>query len=154
MRTIPLVLLLGVIGSLLYAHRAEGVVLCQRGNRIVLRAEACLRREVRLPLDADTLKGKSADETLAPLEDRVRALETAVGGGIATSTTSSTTTTVARPGRVTCTCVDLTTQSGCVPQIDCTMMYWVGRACQEIVCAGRGGAAMDGSCDNEDPSCQ
>ena len=151
MRGAPSAIVLGLVVALASVEGAGGVVLCQNGKRFVLRSESCLRKETRVPLDAETLDGKSAAEMLAPLEERVQALEALVNG----MNPGTTTTTLPRPARVTCSCTDLTTQSECVAQLDCiNNMSGVMQACA-TACAAHGELVQGGfSCDNEDSSCQ
>ena len=160
MRTSPLLLALGLLLPFLSADGAGGVVLCQqKGNRFVLRAEQCAKREVQVPLDADTLGGKLAEDVLAPLEERLRALEELVASSTPT-TTISTSTTLPGPALVSCLCADLTTQSACAPQIDCTLMYQPSLFCVNVLCADHGGpgGSSEGEfqlqCDKDAPVCQ
>ena len=146
-------LVLGSILTVTFAGDAGAIVLCQqRGSRLVLRAETCLRKEVPVPLDADTLDGQTIDELLAPLEERIRALEALAV--TTTTTTTTTSTTLPGPGLVTCRCAD-GIQSACVPQIRCSSYGEVGGACGGVVCLDHGGLTVGGElrCDNDDPAC-
>src|SRR5262245_31890060 len=86
-----LLIVVGASSPALHVREAHALVVCQKGKKLKLRPGGCTGKEARVPLDADTLRGMTPEELLAPLSARIQALERL----LAVTTTVMTTTTVA-----------------------------------------------------------
>jgi hypothetical protein len=153
-----LLMSIGATSPILHVREANALVVCQKGKKIRLRPSGCVGKETRATVDADTLRGMTPEELLAPLGARIQALERlfAVATTTTTSvavTTTTTTTTTLPSGRLNCPCLDNIQLTPCVAHIDCRLLSSAESACAQA-CAGHGGFSHDGlSCDNSDPSC-